>query len=125
MFNALSHLFETLELIFHISFGECSDEQIKSKSNNGTWGNKGKSIGEVFNEIHGRHVGGNSQTLNVNGNKIADDFGTEDNKASHAVFLADLRHGQHGHMFKADYENFKAVALASGVKEENIKVVDN
>jgi hypothetical protein len=87
--------------------------------------NKGKSLGEVFNEAHGKNVGGNSQTLNVNGNKIADDFGSEGNKASHAVFLADLRHGQHGHMFKSDFENFKAVALASGVPADKIKVVDN
>jgi hypothetical protein len=86
---------------------------------------RGKSIGEVFNEVHGKNVGGNSQTLNINGNKIDDDFGKEGNKASHAVFLADLQHGQHGHMFKSDFENFKAVALASGVAADKIKVVDN
>lgn len=85
----------------------------------------GKSIGEVFNNVHGKNVGGNSQTLNINGNKIDDDFGKEGNKASHAVFLADLRHGRHGHMFKADFENFKAVALKSGVPADKIKVVDN
>ncbi|MCE2928993.1 MAG: hypothetical protein LW817_05115 [Candidatus Caenarcaniphilales bacterium] len=86
---------------------------------------KGKSLGKVFNEIHGRNVGGNSQTVNINGNKLPDDFGTQCNKASHAVFLADLRHGQHGQMFRADFENFKAIALASGVPADKIKVVDN
>ncbi len=85
----------------------------------------GKSIGEVFNSVHNKNVGGNSQTLNINGNKIDDNFGKEGNKASHAVFLADLMHGQHGGMFKADFENFKAVALASGVPADKIKVVDN
>lgn len=85
----------------------------------------GKSVGEVFNEVHGKNVGGNSQTLNINGNKVDESFGKEGNKASHAVFLADLQHGQHGHMFKSDFENFKAVALASGVPADKIKVVDN
>lgn len=84
-----------------------------------------KSLGEVFNEVHGRDVGGNSQTLNINGNKLDNSFGTSENPATHAVFLADLKHGQHGLMFEADYMNFRRIAIEAGVPPEKIKVVDN
>jgi hypothetical protein len=99
-----------------------------TKIQRGTDGNRSgkKSLGQVFNEVHGKNVGGNSQTLNINGNKLDNSFGTKDNPVTHAVFLADLKHGQHGGMFEADYMNFRRIAIEAGANPDtNIKVVDN
>ena len=86
--------------------------------------NEGASIGEIFNSTHGKHVGGRSQTLNVNGNKVDNNFGKEGNRASHAIFLADLRHGRHGSWFAKDFQNFRQMALANGVPADKIQVYD-
>lgn len=89
-----------------------------------------KSLGEAYNEANGKTLLNfydngvkNDLTMTTGEKKLPDNFGSKENPADVAFIFASTGGGQDGHMFAADVENSKAIALKAGVKAEDIHVV--
>ena len=83
----------------------------------------GKSLGQVFADGPENLSGfgmGRTQPKITGGKNLPTDFGTKDNPATTAIFIADVHHRKHGALFEKDFQNFKEMAIASGVDPSNI-----
>lgn len=83
----------------------------------------GMSFGEAILSAHGADLGKSRAT--TAGADMPRDAGTASNPFTHAIYLADLQHPQHGGWFANSFRRFKQRAIEAGVPPENVKLAGN